>query len=155
LVRWANQIRITHGSILEQLLRPSCTSSIPWSMSAWRSPLWLKQELHKLLLLHDVKKKQYTSPHTHWGPLTKRNRIECDCRVGLAQLVRFLVVELTYSGLNAIFDMSVIFTANYFFRGSDVSVDSDTFLVTDFVNLKIKSVQSFGGAHRNRVCMFL
>jgi hypothetical protein len=75
--------------------------------------------------------------------------------VGLAQLVRFLVVKLTYSGLNAIFDMSVIFTANYFFRGGDVSVDSDTFLVTDFVNLKIKSVQSFRCAHRNRVCMFL
>jgi hypothetical protein len=35
--------------------------------------------------------------------------------------------------------------------GDDVPIDSKTFLVTDFVNLKIKSVQSFGGAHRNRV----
>jgi hypothetical protein len=39
------------------------------------------------------------------------------CRVGLAQLVRFLMVELTYSGLNHRFDMSVIFMANYCFSG--------------------------------------
>jgi hypothetical protein len=37
--------------------------------------------------------------------------------VGLARLVGFLVVELTHSGLNSIFDMSVVFTANYFFSG--------------------------------------
>jgi hypothetical protein len=37
--------------------------------------------------------------------------------VGLAQLVRFLVVELTYSDSNFIFDMSVTFTANYSFSG--------------------------------------
>jgi hypothetical protein len=37
--------------------------------------------------------------------------------------------------------------------GGDVSVDSQTFLVTDFVNLKIKSAQFFRGAHRGRVCM--
>jgi hypothetical protein len=36
-------------------------------------------------------------------------------RVNLAQLVRFLVVELTHPGLNPIFDMSVTFTANYSF----------------------------------------
>jgi hypothetical protein len=35
--------------------------------------------------------------------------------------------------------------------GGDVPVDSDTLLVTDFVNLKIKSTQSFEGAHRGRV----
>jgi hypothetical protein len=34
--------------------------------------------------------------------------------VGLAQLVRFLVVELIYSGLNIRFDMSVAFITNYF-----------------------------------------
>jgi hypothetical protein len=33
----------------------------------------------------------------------------------------------------------------------DVPIDSETFLMTDFINLKIKSVQSFRGAHRNRV----
>jgi hypothetical protein len=32
--------------------------------------------------------------------------------------------------------------------GSEVSVDSETILVTDFVNLKIKSAQSFRVAHR-------
>jgi hypothetical protein len=37
--------------------------------------------------------------------------------------------------------------------GGDVSVDSQTFLVTDFVNLKIKSAQFFRGVHRGRVCM--
>jgi hypothetical protein len=35
-------------------------------------------------------------------------------------------------------------------RGN-VPVDSETLLVTDFVNLKIKSVQFFGGAYRGRV----
>jgi hypothetical protein len=35
----------------------------------------------------------------------------------------------------------------------DVPVDSDALLVTDFVNLKIKSAQSFRGAHRNRMCV--
>jgi hypothetical protein len=35
-------------------------------------------------------------------------------------------------------------------RGS-VSIDSETFLVTDFVNLKIKSTQPFEVTHRDRV----
>jgi hypothetical protein len=35
----------------------------------------------------------------------------------------------------------------------DIPVDSDALLVTDLVNLKIKSAQSFEGAHRNRVCI--
>jgi hypothetical protein len=33
--------------------------------------------------------------------------------------------------------------------GGDVSVDSESFLVTDFMNLKIKSAQSFECAHRD------
>jgi hypothetical protein len=37
--------------------------------------------------------------------------------------------------------------------GGDVCVNSETFLVTDFVNLKIKPTQSFGGAHKGRVCV--
>jgi hypothetical protein len=32
--------------------------------------------------------------------------------------------------------------------GGDVPVDSESLLVTDFMNLKIKSAQFFGGAHR-------
>jgi hypothetical protein len=35
----------------------------------------------------------------------------------------------------------------------DVSVDSETLLVADFVNLTIKPVQSFRGAHKGRVCI--
>jgi hypothetical protein len=72
--------------------------------------------------------------------------------VGLAQLVRFLVVELTHPGSNHKFDMCVAFTANYSL-GDDVPVDSETLLMTDFVNLKIKPTQSFGGAHRGRMCV--
>jgi hypothetical protein len=37
--------------------------------------------------------------------------------------------------------------------GDDVPVDNETLLVTDFVNLKIKLVQSFRSAHRGRVCV--
>jgi hypothetical protein len=37
--------------------------------------------------------------------------------------------------------------------GDDVFVDSETFLVTDFVNLKIKSAQFFRDAHRDRLCV--
>jgi hypothetical protein len=35
----------------------------------------------------------------------------------------------------------------------DVSINSDALLVTDFMNLKIKPAQSFGSAHRARVCV--
>jgi hypothetical protein len=35
--------------------------------------------------------------------------------MGLAQLVRFLVVELIHSDLNTKFDIDVIFTINYSF----------------------------------------
>jgi hypothetical protein len=37
--------------------------------------------------------------------------------------------------------------------GDDVLINSDTFLVIDFVNLKIKSAQSFEGVHRDMMCM--
>jgi hypothetical protein len=39
------------------------------------------------------------------------------CRVRLAQLIRFIVVELTHISLNLRFDMCVIFMTNYFFSG--------------------------------------
>jgi hypothetical protein len=41
--------------------------------------------------------------------------------------------------------------------GGDVSVNSETILVTDSVNLKIKPAQSFRGDHRDRVhmCVFI
>jgi hypothetical protein len=37
--------------------------------------------------------------------------------------------------------------------GYDVLIDNDAFLVTDFMNFKIKPTQSFEDAHMNRVCM--
>jgi hypothetical protein len=37
--------------------------------------------------------------------------------------------------------------------GGDVPVNSETLLVTDFVNLKIKLAQSFRCVHRCRVCV--
>jgi hypothetical protein len=73
--------------------------------------------------------------------------------VGLAQLVRFLVVELTHPGSNTRFDMGIVFTANYSFSGGNVPIDSEVHLVTDFVNLKIKSAQSFRCVNRGRVCV--
>jgi hypothetical protein len=51
--------------------------------------------------------------------------------------------------------MSVIFTVNYSFVGGDVSVDSDVLLVIDFVNLKIKSAQSFRRAYSNRKYVYI
>jgi hypothetical protein len=36
-----------------------------------------------------------------------------------------------------------------------ISIDSDTLLVTEFVNLKIKSDQSFRDAHRSRMCVYI
>jgi hypothetical protein len=73
--------------------------------------------------------------------------------VSLAQLIIFLVVELTHSGLNLRFDMCVVFTVNYSFSESRRLVDSNAILVTDFVNLKIKPAQFFRGAHKGRVCV--
>jgi hypothetical protein len=79
--------------------------------------------------------------------------IYCCSRVGLAQLVRFLVVELTHSSSNPRFNMVVAFMTNYFLVGGNVLIDSETLLVIDFVNLKIKPAQSFGGDHRSTMCV--
>jgi hypothetical protein len=51
--------------------------------------------------------------------------------------------------------MSFIFTANYFFVGCDVSIDSGVLLMTDFVNLKMKSTQFFRDARRSRMCIYV
>jgi hypothetical protein len=37
----------------------------------------------------------------------------------------------------------------------DISVHSETLLITDFVNLKIKLTQSFKYAYRDRMCIFI
>jgi hypothetical protein len=39
--------------------------------------------------------------------------------------------------------------------GGDVPIDSKVLLVIDFVNFKIKSIQSFEGAHMNRMHVFI
>jgi hypothetical protein len=44
-----------------------------------------------------------------------------------------------------------------FLVGGNVTVDSETFLMTDFVNFKINTAQSFGCAYRDMiyVCVFI
>jgi hypothetical protein len=37
--------------------------------------------------------------------------------------------------------------------GGDILIDSETLLLTDFMNLKIKPTQSFKGAHRDNMCI--
>jgi hypothetical protein len=37
----------------------------------------------------------------------------------------------------------------------DVSIDSKILLVTDFMNLKIKPAQCFGGAYKDRMCVHI
>jgi hypothetical protein len=39
--------------------------------------------------------------------------------------------------------------------GDDVPINSETILITDFVNLKIKPTQSFECAYRGRMCMIM
>jgi hypothetical protein len=39
--------------------------------------------------------------------------------------------------------------------GVDVPVDSETLLLTDFMNLKIKPTQSFRVAHMGKVCVYV
>jgi hypothetical protein len=73
--------------------------------------------------------------------------------VGLSQSVRFLVVKLNNSILNPRFDIGVTFMTNYFLVGCDVFIDSETLLMTDFMNLKIKSAQSFKCDHMDSVCI--
>jgi hypothetical protein len=48
--------------------------------------------------------------------------------------------------------MGVTFMAIFLSVGGDVPIDSETLLVTDLLNLKIKPIQSFEGAHRSKVC---
>jgi hypothetical protein len=53
----------------------------------------------------------------------------------LTQLIKFLVVKL----LNHRFNMCIVFMTNYFLIESDISDDNEVLLVTEFINLKIKS----------------
>jgi hypothetical protein len=69
----------------------------------------------------------------------------------LAQLIRFLVVELTHLILNPRFDIVVVFMVNYFFSGRRRPVDNEVLLVIDFMNLKIRSTQSFKCTYKDMV----
>jgi hypothetical protein len=62
-------------------------------------------------------------------------------------------VKLTHLSSNLIFDMVLHLWLFILLVGGDIPIDSETLLVIDFVNLKIKSVQSFGEAHRGRICV--
>jgi hypothetical protein len=61
------------------------------------------------------------------------------------------VVELIHSVLNSRFDVGVTFMLNYFSVRDDVPINSKTFLMINFINLKIKSVQSFRCAYRYKI----
>jgi hypothetical protein len=65
------------------------------------------------------------------------------------------VVELIYTVLNSRFDMSVIFTDNYSFSGRRRPINNESFLVTDFVNLKIKLTQSFKNIYRGKSYVYI
>jgi hypothetical protein len=41
-----------------------------------------------------------------------------------------------------------------FLVGYDVPIDNETFLVTDFINLKIKPAQSFRDVHIDRIYVY-
>jgi hypothetical protein len=47
--------------------------------------------------------------------------------------------------------MCVVFMANYFLVGDDVTDDSETVLMIDFVNLNNKLTQFFKGVHRSKI----
>jgi hypothetical protein len=83
--------------------------------------------------------------------LVRINTIE---QVSLTQLIRFLVVKLIHLNLNSRFDMNVVFMTNYFLVGVDIPIDSKSLFMIDFINLKIKLIQSFRCCHKNRVCMY-
>jgi hypothetical protein len=63
------------------------------------------------------------------------------------------VVKLIYADSSFRFNMNIIFITNYSFNEKRCSVDNETILVTDFVNLKIKSTQSFRDTHRGIIYM--
>jgi hypothetical protein len=67
------------------------------------------------------------------------------------------VVKLIYADSNFRFDMNIMFMINYSFNERRCPVDNEMILVTDFVNLKIKSTQSFRDAHRDIIymCVFI
>jgi hypothetical protein len=66
-----------------------------------------------------------------------------------------LVVKLTHLNSNPKFDMDVAFTPNYFLVGGDVSVTSETLLMINIVNLKIKPAYFFRSAHKVKIYVYI
>jgi hypothetical protein len=63
-------------------------------------------------------------------------------------MIRFLVVESTHLDSNSRFEMGVIYLGLIILLiVDDVPVNNETFLMTDFINIKIKPAQSFKNAH--------
>jgi hypothetical protein len=73
----------------------------------------------------------------------------------VTHVIRFLVVELIYLGLNLRFDMCYIFLLIILSVGGVVPINSETFLMTNLINLKIKPAQSFKFTHRNRIYVYV
>jgi hypothetical protein len=73
--------------------------------------------------------------------------------IDLVQLNRFIVVELTHPCSNLRFDINIIFTNNFSFNERCISVNNESFLITNFMNLKIKSTQFFKDDHMSRICV--
>jgi hypothetical protein len=65
------------------------------------------------------------------------------------------MVKLNHSGLNLRFDIGVIFMTNYFFSKRRHHVNNDTLLMIYFMNLKIKSTQSFKCGHKDKICIHM
>jgi hypothetical protein len=79
-------------------------------------------------------------------------------KLGLAQVVSFLVVKPTYPDSNPRFDVCIIYLRLIIFSVvDDVPVDTSSStarrLLIDFMNLKIKSIQSFKDVHRDMMCV--
>jgi hypothetical protein len=67
-------------------------------------------------------------------------------------MVSFFVVESIHLYLNYRFNICIIYLQLIILSVIyDVSIDSDAFLMTDFMNLKIKPTQSFKDTHRGKV----
>jgi hypothetical protein len=77
-------------------------------------------------------------------------------KLGLTQIVSFLVVKSNYSGSNPRFDMCITYLRLIILSVvDDVPVDTSSStarrLLIDFMNIKIKSIQSFRDVYRGRM----
>jgi hypothetical protein len=67
------------------------------------------------------------------------------------------MVKLIYSDSNFRFNMNVVFITNYSFNKRRSPINNEMILMTDFINLKIKSTQFFKDAHKDIIymCIFI